>query len=69
MSDHARVVVCLEQYQAVHTVQYVIHVMIQVIDKYPERQRVLDKAKEYDPDGIFVSPLIRRVLNRQSLPK
>lgn len=27
---------------------------VQVVDKYPRLQEVLDKAKQYDPEGIFL---------------
>ncbi len=31
--------------------------------------QVLEQAKQYDPHGIFVSPILGALINRQSLPK
>lgn len=40
-----------------------------LVDKYPELYKVLDAAKQYDPEGVFMPPLLAAVLNRQSPQK
>ncbi|KAJ9534009.1 hypothetical protein QJQ45_027110, partial [Haematococcus lacustris] len=40
-----------------------------MVDKYPELYKVLDAARQYDPEGVFMPPLLAAVLNRQSPQK
>ncbi|KAJ9532938.1 hypothetical protein QJQ45_018035 [Haematococcus lacustris] len=40
-----------------------------LVDKYPELYKVLAAAKQYDPEGVFMPPLLAAVLNRQSPQK
>ncbi|KAJ9533671.1 hypothetical protein QJQ45_026736, partial [Haematococcus lacustris] len=40
-----------------------------LVDKYPELYKVLDAARQYDPEGVFMPPLLAAVLNRQSPQK